>query len=98
GVGERGGNAEHLLARGGVTVVAGVEQPQRAADEHHDRDHQDLQGDRLTGQRAGPPPAHAAPSSSAAMANTSSPAPTATKCAAAPSGSYISPRERSGHS
>ncbi len=49
-VGQRGGDAEHLLARGGVTVVAGVEQRQRAADQHHHRDHQDLQGDRLSGQ------------------------------------------------
>ena len=55
-VGQRGGDAEHLLARGGVTVAAGVEQRQRAAGQHDHRDHQDLQGDRLTGQRPRPRP------------------------------------------
>ena len=78
-VGERGGDADDLLACGGVAVLPGVEQRQRAAGQHDHRDHQDLQGDRLAGQRAGPPPAQDAPNSSAAIAKMSSPAPTATK-------------------
>ena len=78
-VGQRRRDGDDLLACGGVAVLAGVQQRQPAARQHHDRDHQDLQRDRLPGQRPRPPPGQDAPSSLAAMAKISSPAPTATK-------------------
>ena len=39
-IGQRGRDAHHLLAGRGVTVLAGVEQRQRAARQHDHRDHQ----------------------------------------------------------
>ncbi len=54
-VGDRGGDADDLLACRLVGVAPGIEQCQRAACQYHHCDHEDLQCDGLTGQGAGPP-------------------------------------------
>ena len=50
GVGQRGGDRHDLLACGGVAVPAGVQQGEPTACQYDDRDHEDLQCDRLPGQ------------------------------------------------
>ncbi len=53
GIGQRGGDADRLLARCILAVAAGIEKGQRGAGQHHHRDHQDLQCDGLPGQERG---------------------------------------------